>query len=156
MATKPKNKTKVREIAQNQGQAAKLFGVSIAVQRAAKLAGCDAFRGARVHRTPLLKWIAAHKQIAADADAAAKDKGSEAELRRERLAVQIERLRFDLEVAQGKYTLTTVYQEVWAQDCAIIQEEAKTLMERDKFRVFIDRIKARIQSVIDTAVIDPE
>jgi len=156
MGPKPKNKTKVREIAQNQGQAQKLWGVSLAVQRAAKLAGCDAFRGARVHRTPLLKWIAAHKQIASDADAAAKDKGSEAELRRERLAVQIERLKFDLEIAKGKYTLTTTCEETWDQNAAIVQAEARLLMDREKYGIFIARVKAQIQHVIDTAVIDPE
>ena len=149
METKQKTKIgKVKQIAQNQGQAEKYFGVSRAVQRAAKQAGCSAFVGDRVHRKPLLEWVRRNKVLAAEAEATAEAKGSEAQLKRERLTLQIQHARLNYERDKKELIPLQEHLGTLALISAVTQEEARALMERDHYRVWMQRTQSKLETVL--------
>ncbi|MCX6875390.1 MAG: hypothetical protein NTW21_16520 [Verrucomicrobia bacterium] len=148
---KPKTKSKAKpgtpEIAENQKSAAAMWGIPIEVQRAAKARGCQAFKSGRVHRKPLLAWIKRNAAALAAVEKAAGERRSDADLKRERLAIQIEHAQFSLQKDKGLYTLTAAAQADWLTAAAIYQEEAKSLMERDHYRIYVDRVYARLEAL---------
>ena len=137
----------ISDIADSMKQAESIWGIPLAVQKAAKNAGCPAFERSRVHRKALLEWLEKNPQIVEAGGA----KGSEAELKRERLAVQIDHARLKFDREKGVLIPLAEAQESWATCAAIVQEEAKALMERDHYRIFIERIQARLGKLIAVA-----
>jgi len=144
MTTKTK-KPIAPEIAQSMTQAETLFGVSKAVQICCKASGCvEAFQGQRVHKKPLLAWIRRNPKAVAAAELAADERQSEAAMKRQRLAIQIEHAQLDLDEAKALLIPLVVASDQWNQCCAIVCEESKALMEPDLYRVWITRIRARL------------
>jgi hypothetical protein len=120
----------------------------LAVLRAAKAAGCKAFRGGRVYRAPLVEWLKSNQseiETAQSTDLAKMDK-AEVELEKARAqcrmfiakADAMERVVIPKDEAKAEY----------ARAFGIIEEEAKSLMEPDHYRIFIDRCKSRIVEVL--------
>ncbi|MCX6879864.1 MAG: hypothetical protein NTW21_39575 [Verrucomicrobia bacterium] len=141
------------DIAQNMAQAETLFGVPKHIQKLAKSRGCDAFHGQRVHKKPLLAWVRKNAKLVAatvaDLERTAASKSELAELKRQKMALEVAGLEFNLDKDKSKYTLTAAAQADWLTASAIYQEEAKSLMERDHFRIYVDRVHARLQALVN-------
>ena len=136
------------EIAQSMTQAEKLFGVSKAVQIACKASGCvEAFKAQRVHKKPLLAWVRQNPKAVAAAELAADERQSESAMKRQRLAIAIEHAQLDLDAAKGLLTTVVESDARYIELAAIVQEEAKLLMEPDHFRIWIERIRARLTAI---------
>ena len=120
-------------------QAEKMWGIPVSVQQVAKRAGCEAFVGQRVHRDPLIAWIAENP----DAPDAAESNEDTAELKRQKLAVEVARLNFMYARDKGDVMPREEVKTKVAEMCAIFHEEAKSLMETDHYRVFVERVRAR-------------
>lgn len=146
--TKPSTSSSAPEIAENQQSAAAKWGIPIAIIRAAKAAGCSGFQGSRVHRTPLVAWIASNAAAATAAQALDMSKATKQELEEERLRQQCRILKSKADLSESELILKTTAKDEFARALGIIQEEARGLMERDHYRVFIERSKARIGSVL--------
>lgn len=141
----------IGDIADSMKQAESIWGIPIAVMRAAKNAGCPAFEKSRVHRKALLEWLETNPQIVA----AGADAGSKAELEKEKLRVQIDTLKTRHAKETGILISRAKAESEWATCAAIVQEEAKLLMDRDHYRIWIDRIIARLSNVMPTPIFEP-
>ena len=141
----------IGDIADSMKQAESLWEIPIAVMRAAKNAGCPAFEKSRVHRKALLEWLETNPQIVA----AGADAGSKAELENEKLRVQIDTLKKRHAKEAGLLIPRAKAESEWATCAAIVQEEAKALMDRDHYRIWIDRILARLANVLPTPILVP-
>ncbi len=130
--------------AENMSAAAVKFGVPKSVQIVAKGAGCDAFKIQRVHGPRLIAWIKENPGIVDSVAAAAADKGSDGELRRERIRMQIALMRSKLSQQDGTVMPRETAKNEWARALGILQDEAKALFEPDLYRVWCERTKARI------------
>lgn len=137
-----------QKIAMNMKQAEVVFGVSKAVQKLAKENGCTAFKAQRVHRDPLLQWVKDNPQLVAKAEAAANDTRDHAELKRQKLAAEVTLLDAKVDSIARTTISRDEAKSEWARALAIIQEEAKSLMEPDPYRIFCERIKAKIGEVL--------
>ena len=137
-ARKPEPET--RDVAQSIKQASALWGIPKATMLIAKNAGCRAFVQHRVHREPLLKWLVENPEASAEGDS----KTSEAELKRKKLQNEVTLGELKIANENKKIIAREEAKAEWARALAIIQEEAKLLMEKDHYRVFIERTKAKI------------
>ena len=142
-ARKPEPET--RDVAQSIKQAAALWGIPKATMLIAKNAGCRAFVQHRVHREPLLKWLAENPEASAEGDS----KTSEAELKRKKLQNEVTLGELKIANENKKTILREKAKEEWSRAVAIVQEEAKMLMDKQIYRVFIDRIKSKIGNILD-------
>lgn len=133
------------EVAQSIRQASALWGIPVPVMRIAKSAGCPAFVQHRVHREPLEKWLAENPEAAGEGESAA----SEAELKRRKLQNEVTLGNLKIANEEKRTISRDEAKNEWARACAIVQEEAKLLMEKDAFRVFIDRIKLKIGNIFE-------
>ena len=120
------------------------WGIPVAVMKIAKAAGCDAFCGSRIKRPELEKWLAENPAASNEGEMAA----TEAELKRRKL--QNEVTLGDVKIAIAKRDLVPLDEarSDGARWIAIVQEEAKNLMEIDHYRVFCERVKSRIGTMI--------
>jgi len=141
-AAKPADKP--GDWAGNMQAAAARWGIPKAVQVAAKAAGCDAFQLQRVNGPRLIAWIKENPGIVDSVAAAAADKGSDGELRRERIRMQIALMRSKLSQQDGTVMPRETAKNEWARALGILQDEAKALFEPDLYRVWCERTKARI------------
>ena len=141
MKTKPKP---IAEVAESMKSASALWGIPAAVLKAAKAAGCPAFRQQRVHRKPLVEWLREHPETAGEGERIA----GEAELRRRRLAAQIELLELNVARAKGEVIDRAYAQEEWSRAASICQAEARLLLEADAYRIWVTRVKDRIGQIL--------
>lgn len=131
------------ETAENQKAASAAWDVPLAVLKAAKAAGCAAFKSGRVHREEFFEWLAKHEGTAAEAEALDLKKAEKAELEKERLRAQIVLLRS----RNDRETRTTIpmeeAREETARALAILQEEFRQLMDPVLYRVACVKAKSR-------------
>ncbi len=135
------------DVADNMRHAEALWGIPRTLQILAKAAGCPAFEKSRVQRKPLEAWIAANPQI----KDAAKSHDDAAELKRQKLALEVSILETKDAQQRGDLIPRIEAEGTWSICSAIVREEAKGLMEKDHYRVFIERIKARLGKVLESA-----
>jgi len=152
---KPKRKpskpsTNLPEVAENQKAAASAWGIPIAVIRAAKADGCQAFQGSRVRRDPLLEWIKKNSGASKQAEVADLAKADSSELKRLKLANEVELSGIKIDREKRTTIPRDEAKAEWARAVGIVEDEAKGLMEPDHYRIFIDRIKKRIGTVLPT------
>jgi hypothetical protein len=143
--SKSKTTAKHQTTAPNQSAAASAWGVPIAVLRAAKAAGCDAFTtSGRIHREPFMAWLKSNSDEATTAAEIDISKAEKTELEKERLRAQIILLRSKNDREQNTVILRTTAVTEWARSMAILQEEFKLLMDDEKYAIACDRAKSRI------------
>ena len=143
----PKNKP---VIADSIARAAALMGITPALIRHAKAVGASGFRGHRLDTGALGKWLKSHPELVATSRA--KEERTEA-LERKKLALQISRLdvssqlaRHLLEEERARYVPAALVANEWARLMGIIREEAKAALAPNLFRVFENRIRAKVKS----------
>ena len=124
-------------------QAAAAWGIPVAVLRAAKSAGCPAFRNKRVHRE-VVEWLETHPEVSAQVDRAAREKSELEALRRRRLELQVERLELQAARENGSMVSRERVKSAYAKAVAAVLEEAALLLSPEDCRVFCIRTKARI------------
>lgn len=158
MTTKPKSKTKTTkpttkpapppEIAESMKAASVLWGIPVAVLRAAKAAGCQGFKGARVFRSQLMAWLKANSDVADQATAASLDQASKAELEMARLRAQTRLAISKADAADRVVILKTEALAEWSRAAAIVEEEYRAFLEPQEFAVAQRRAKLRIGNLL--------
>ena len=144
MPTKPIR----RQTADSMFETARRWSIPVYIQRAAKAAGCPAFRNHRVHGEELLTWLAARPEVTRAADAARQLMRDMGALQCEKLRVQIDLAKMRLGIDNGSLIPRVEAEERWAAAAAIVQEEAQVFLSRTEFAAFIQAIRARIQTII--------
>jgi len=143
-----KTKSQPPEFAVNMSSAEHLFGVPKFVQVLAKSRGCTAFVFQRVHRRPLIAWTKRNArlvaEITAQREALANERGELDRLKCDKLRLETEALEIKLQADKGLVMLKTEGEELYDRCWAIVQEEARTLMERQQYRDFIIAVKHRL------------
>ena len=149
--TKPK-KSAVPETAPNMSAAEHIYGVPKYIQILAKSRGCRAFSGQRVSSRPLLQWVRHNARLIAEITAkretAAADRNEMEQLKVRKLRVEIEALDLKRQNDLGLLFLKTEACELYDTCWAAVQEEAKTLMDRQQYRDFIIAVKHRLGLLI--------
>lgn len=142
--SKAKTTAKHQTTAPNQSAAASAWGIPIAVLRAAKAAGCEAFTtSGRIHREPFMAWLAENSDQANTATAVDLEKAEKSELEREKLKSQIALLRSRNEREERVVIQRDFVKQAWAAALSLIQEEARmSINDDDRYRVFCERIQA--------------
>lgn len=149
MNEKPKSKPKDNGTRTKKGEAgeyvesmkvaAARWGIPVAVQKLAKAAGCNAFAGSRIKRAELEEWLKENPEAKGEGEALA----SEAELKRRKLQNEVTLGNLKIANEEKRTILREEAKNEWARCAAIVSEEAKLLMDKDAYRVFIDRVKAK-------------
>jgi hypothetical protein len=125
------------------------WGVPVAVLKAAKAQGCDAFSpGGRIDRAKFMQWLNDNSQAADTAVDIDLKKADKTELESERLRAQIvwQRLKNDRE---SKTTISRAEAvEAWARAMSILQEEFRQLMEPERYAIACERAKMRIAELL--------
>ena len=135
--------------------AASVWKLPIGEIRRAKDGGCTGFVGQKVYLDGLMAWLKANppqspKPVGGGGDLATADKE---ELERLKLIGQVSRL--DIGIEADKHKLAVVREDFvskvavtdeWARAVSIIFEEAKGLMEKDIYPVFVARVKSKIKT----------
>ena len=135
----------IPEVAQSIKQASAFWGISANVMRIAKSAGCPAFVQHRVHREPLLKWLEENPESAGKGEALT----DAAELKRQKTEAEVKLLRAKIAREERETIPLEEAKSEWARALSIIQEESKQLMEKDHYRIFIERCKSRIGNILE-------
>lgn len=151
MSSKPKSKPSapVPEIAESMKAAAVLWGVPLPALRAAKESGCQAFRGARVFRTPLFEWLQLNQDVAGEAVAVDVAKASKAELEVEKLRAQTTFCITKNLMLNRTIILRDEAKAEWARALGILESEYQQLMDPELFAIAQRRAQLRIRSVLD-------
>jgi hypothetical protein len=137
------------EVAPNQQAASSSWDVPLAVLKAAKAAGCPAFSpGGRINRTGFFAWLQTHEGEADHAVALDLAKADRQELDNEKIRAQIRLLRSRNERESRSLITMTEARAEWSRCIAIAQEEFKSLMEPDHYRVACVRWKSRCGEVL--------
>ena len=121
------------------------WGIPIGVLKVAKAAGCPAFVGHRIFRPALVQWLADNPEITKEGN----EKTTEAELKRKKLQNEVTLGDFKIANESKKTIPRDEAKNEWARGMAIVQDEAKSLMERDHYRVFVERCRDRIGNIIE-------
>jgi len=136
----PPRKSAVKtEVADSMRQAESLWKIPLTVMKVAKASGCPAFEKSRVHRAELERWLKKHPEVQASAKATT----DAAELRRQKLQEEVLLIRAK---NRRETRITIPMSEALAETArfiAIVQEEAKALLDPTAYRVFCTRIKTR-------------
>lgn len=117
-----------------------VWEIPLAEMRRAKRNGSQAFRSGRIYRDDLIEWLEANPrgpEIAGDE--------SKEGLECQRLKVQIEGLKLRIEREKGELLPAAIVREEQARFVSIFCEECRLLMDKDKYRVFVDRVKSRVK-----------
>jgi hypothetical protein len=136
---------KIPDVAQSMKQAEAFWGISFSTLKIAKSAGCPAFIQHRVYREPLLKWLEENPDSAGKGEAIT----DAAELKRQKTEAEVKLLRAKIAREERETIPLVDAKEEWARAASIVQEEAKQLMERDHYRVFVERCKTRIGELLE-------
>ena len=138
-------KIKPKKSATSMKQAASLWGISLQVIKIAKSEGCPAFVGSRIHRDDLISWLEKNPSAAGKGEAL----NDIAELKRQKLEEEVTLLRSKI-AREDRVTIPLEEAKMeWGRASAIVQEEAKNLMEKTHYRIFIERCKSRIGNMLD-------
>jgi hypothetical protein len=132
------------DVAQSMKQAEAFWGISGSTLRIAKAAGCPAFIQHRIHREPLLEWLEKNPDASGKGEALT----DAAELKRQKTEAEVKLLRAKIAREERETIPLVDAKEEWARAASIVQEEAKQLMERDHYRVFVERCKTRIGEIL--------
>jgi len=142
----PKNKP---VIADSIARASALMGIPTALIRSAKAAGADGFRGHRVDTEALGAWLKSHPELVATS--LAQEERTDV-LERKKLLLEIERLDVTIEIAQhrldeerARYVPAALVETEWSRLMEIITEEAKAALAPSIFRVFENRVFAKVK-----------
>ena len=122
------------------------WGISMPILKAAKAAGCPAFRSSRVNRVELLRWIRQNPGPVSKAQSAAAEKTATDELRRQKLIVEISILRERVRRNESDFIAIDLAREVWQECEAICFECAVDLLDSDFLRVLKERCASRLQA----------
>ena len=142
-------------VASSMRSAASIWKLPIVEIKRAKEGGCKAFVGQKVYLDGLTAWLKSNppeplKPVGDnDGDLATTDKE---ELERLKLIRVVNRLDIGIQADKHKLAVTKesfiskdLVQEEWARLWAIVEAEAKGLMDKAVFPVFIARVKAKIK-----------
>ena len=128
--------------------------LSITELKRAKNSGCPAFVGSKVYRDKLLEWLQENppEEITSGAGDADLEYADSEELKRRKLIREVTRLdvaikadKHKLDVVKERYIPRDSVKEEWTRLWAIIEDEAKGLMDKAVFPVFVSRVKAKIK-----------
>jgi len=122
------------------------WGISMPILKAAKAAGCPAFKSGRVNRVQLMRWVRANPRAVAEAEQATRQKAGFDELRRQKLQAEVALLKSKHKRLIASYILIEVAREVWAECEAICFESAVDLLDLDMFRILKERCQSRLQA----------
>ena len=140
---KPGRPAKPREeipsVCDGMKQASTLWGIPYEAIRIAKAAGCPGFEKSRVHRQPLLDWIAANPEALKQGE----DAASGAELKKEKLAAEVALLKAKIRREEKETIPLAEALSETARFVSICQETAKALMDPPSYRAFCIQIKQR-------------
>ena len=132
------------DIAPSMRAARTQWGISMPILKAAKAAGCPAFRSSRVHRVELLRWIRANPGPVSKAQAVATEKTATDELKRQKLVVEISILKEKVRRNESDFIAINLTREVWQECEAICFECAVDLLDPDFLRVMRERCASRL------------
>jgi hypothetical protein len=133
------------DVAQSMKQAEAFWGISGSTLRIAKAAGCPAFIQHRIHRDPLIAWLEKNPDAAGKGESLT----DAAELKRQKTEAEVKLLRAKIAREERETIPLADAKAEWARAASIVQEEAKQLMERDHYRVFVERCKTRIGNLLE-------
>ncbi|MBW2675225.1 MAG: hypothetical protein JRD89_17745, partial [Deltaproteobacteria bacterium] len=120
----------------------------------AKNLGCAAFVGSKVYRDVLIKWFRENPPEEAEEGEGGKplELADRDEVERRKSIRQVERLdvaiksdKHKLAVTKEIYIPRELVNEQWTRLWAIIEEEAKGLMDKSVYPIFVARVKAKIK-----------
>jgi len=147
MKSKPdKEKSQqIPNVAQSMKQAESLWGISKSTMVIAKAAGCPAFVEHRIHRDALVSWLEKNPDTAGKGEALT----DAAELKRQKTEAEVKLLRAKIAREERETIPLSEAKSEWGRAASIVQEEAKNLMEKDHYRVFVERCKTRIGDILE-------
>ena len=144
----------IPEFVTTMNAAGKVWGISIQEIKRAKKNGCAGFRGARIYRDKLVEWLQIYppKEATKGAGKTPIEDANPEELKRRKLIREVTRLdvaiqtdQHKLDVVKERYIPRDSVKEEWTRLWAIIEDEAKGLMDKAVFPVFVSRVKAKIK-----------
>lgn len=124
-------------VAPSIANAASMWGIDKGEILRAKHAGCDAFRGSRVHRDKLIKWLEANPTSGGDDE-------SEDGLKREKLKVQIELLKNNLAVEKESVIPRSTVTAEWGKLIADIFDIVEKSVDRITYNAIAKELKNRL------------
>ena len=122
------------------GAAKKIWKIPAAELSRAKRDGCGAFKGNRIYRDPLLEWLKKNPR-----PELSNDPDFEDALKNRKLLAVVEMLELKLSVEKGLVVKKDLVEQEWARLWFLIENEAKGLMEKSIFVVFVTRVKSQIK-----------
>ena len=122
------------------------WGISMPILKAAKAAGCPAFKSGRVNRVQLMRWVRANPRAVAEAEQATRQKAGFDELRRQKLQAEVALLSSRNKRMIAAYISLDLAREVWAECWQVCIESAEGLLEADMLRVWKERCQSRLQT----------
>jgi hypothetical protein len=137
-------KSKIPDVAQSMKQAEAFWGISVSTMRIAKAAGCPAFVQHRIHRDALVEWLEKNPTAVGKGEALT----DAAELKRQKTEAEVRLLRAKISREERETIPLAEAKAEWGRAASIVQEEAKQLMEKDHYRVFVERCKSRIGEIL--------
>lgn len=141
-STKP---PEIPDVAQSMKQAEAFWGISGSTLRIAKAAGCPAFVQHRIHRDALISWLEKNPDTAVKGESLT----DAAELKRQKTEAEVKLLRAKIAREERETIPLAEAKAEWGRAASIVQEEAKALMEKDHYRVFVERCKTRIGNILE-------
>jgi len=120
-------------------QAAAVWKIPLGAIKLAKASGCKAFEKSRVHREPLLAWIAANPKSLIESTA----QTLIAELKRQKTEAEVELLRAKIRREESETIPMAEALAETARFVAIWQEETKAQTEPEAYRAICIRAKQR-------------
>lgn len=142
---KRKPTTEESHVAMSMVQAESLWGISKSTLRIAKAAGCPAFVQSKIYRDDLMAWLEKNTDAAGKGEALT----DAAELKRQKTEAEVKLLRAKISREERETIPLSDAKAEWGRAASIVQEEAKNLMEKDHYRVFVERCKTRIGNLLE-------
>ena len=147
MNTKIKTAPKTKPVvADTIASAAGLLELDPGTIKLAKARGADGFRGHRIDVAKLSSWLAIHPEIITEAHAALVKEAGVSELAKAKLQATVDLLHHRLQREREEVVLKSAVVDEYARMVAIVQEEARILMDREIYAVFIARLKSKIKA----------
>lgn len=144
----------IPRVSDSMNSAAAMWGLSLSEIKRAKNSGCNGFVGSKVYRDKLLLWLQENpppERTEGAGDIPIEEADAE-ELKRRKLVREVTRLdgyiksdnhKFD--VLKERYIEKELVKEEWTRFWAIVEDEAKGLMDKEVYPVFVSRVKAKIK-----------
>lgn len=152
---RPRNPVdEIPRVSDSMNSAAAMWGLSLSEIKRAKKSGCTAFVGSKVYRDRLVPWLQENPpaETGAGASETPIEEADAEELKRRKLMREVTRLdvaiksdNHKLDVTKGQYISRDLVDEEWTRLWAIIEDEAKGLMDKTVYPVFVSRVKAKIK-----------